>query len=65
MDNKLDNKAEQIISLFEEGETSSLGTALEGMKAPDAAEVLSLLPQDIRAALFISLEPEYASEKLL
>ncbi|MBN1164553.1 MAG: magnesium transporter [Candidatus Krumholzibacteriota bacterium] len=60
----MENKVEYIISIFEAGEISFLGNALEGVKAPDAAEILSRLPHDIRAALFNTLEPDYASEVL-
>ena len=64
MDENLDLKVDSIRALFESGETGRFAGALEGMRAPDAAEVLTSLPWEIQVPLFKSMEQEMASEVL-
>jgi len=62
MDRDLDHKVDSIRELFEAGELSGFAGTLEGIRGPDAAEVLSALPEEIRVPLFRSMDPEMASE---
>jgi magnesium transporter len=64
MDGNLENKVESIREIFESGELSRFATSHEGMRAPDAAEVLTALSEEIHVPLFKSMEQEMASEVL-
>jgi magnesium transporter len=64
MEEELEQKISIVDSIFESGDLSSLGTAVEGMRAADVAEILAALEKDKRAALFNVLAPELASEVL-
>jgi len=64
MDGNLEHKVESIREIFESGELSRFAGAHEGMRAPDAAEVLTALPEEIHVPLFKSMEQEMASEVL-
>ena len=64
MDENLDLKVDSIREIFESGNLTRFAGALEGMRAPDAAEVLTALPGEIHVPLFKSMEQEMASEVL-
>jgi magnesium transporter len=64
MDENLDRKVDSIREIFESGDLPRLGGSLEGLRVPDAAEVLTALPAEIRVPLFKSMEQEMASEVL-
>ncbi len=64
MDENLDRKADLIRVIFESGDLAMFAGVLGGMRAPDIAEVLTALPEDIHVPLFKSMEQEMASEVL-
>jgi magnesium transporter len=64
MDGELDMKTEEIRQIFESGDLAKLPGALEGVRAPDAGEVLTVLPVEMHVLLFKSMEQEMASEVL-
>jgi magnesium transporter len=64
MDENLDHRVETIRELFESGDTVRFAGALEGMRAPDSAEVLTALPVEARVPLVKSMGQEMASEVL-
>jgi magnesium transporter len=64
MDENLDRKVDSIREIFESGDTARFAGALERMRAPDIAEVLTALPEEIHVPLFKSMEQEMASEVL-
>jgi magnesium transporter len=64
MREELDQKLAVILSIFDAGDLSVLGGAIDDMRAPDVAEILMALPVDRRSALFNTLDPKLASETL-
>jgi magnesium transporter len=64
MEEELEQKIDFIESAFEMGDTKTLAGAVDGMRAPDVAEILAALMFDRRIALFEVLSPELASETL-
>jgi len=64
MDENLDLKVDLIREIFESGNLTRFAGALEGMRAPDAAEVLTALPDEIHVPLFKSMGQDMASEVL-
>ena len=64
MDENLDHKVDSMREIFEAGDLTRLAGALEGMRAPDAAEVLTALPVEAHVPLFKSMSQEMASEVL-
>jgi magnesium transporter len=64
MDENLELKVESIREICESGELSRLAGILEGMRAPDTAEVLTALQEEMRVALFKTMDREPASEVL-
>jgi magnesium transporter len=64
MDENIEHKVDSIREIFESGNLAGLAGALEGMRAPDAAEVLAALPEEIHVPLFKSMNQDLASEVL-
>ncbi|MCK4537221.1 MAG: magnesium transporter [Candidatus Krumholzibacteria bacterium] len=64
MEEKPDQIAEAIEAIIETGDMSALGGVLEGLRAPDCADVISALPGESWEIVFRVLQPETASEVL-
>ncbi len=64
MDERLNYIVERVTRIFESGDRSSIGNELAGVKAPDAAEILFRVPQELGIVLFESMETAFASDVL-
>ena len=61
MEEKFDNIVANLIEMFESGDSSKIGSVIEGMRAPDLADVLSALPEEVWIFVFRELDTETAS----
>ncbi|MBU8922415.1 MAG: magnesium transporter [Bacteroidales bacterium] len=64
MEEKPDQIAEAIETIIETEDMLALGGVLEGLRAPDCADVISALPEGSWEIVFRVLQPETASEVL-
>jgi magnesium transporter len=64
VEEKYEHRINMIRETFESGDMSRLGGALEDLRAPDAAVVISALPGEMQPVLFKTLPMELASEVL-
>jgi magnesium transporter len=63
-DSQVDQVVETVREIYESRDTDRFASALEGLRAPDSAEVLTALPREIRVQLFRSMDQEMAGEVL-
>ena len=61
MEEKFDNIVANLIEMFESGDSSKIGSVIESMRAPDLADVLSALPEEVWIFVFRELDTETAS----
>ncbi|MBN2185344.1 MAG: magnesium transporter [Candidatus Krumholzibacteriota bacterium] len=61
MEERFDDIAEILIEMFESGDSSKIGSVIKGMRAPDIADVLSVLPEEVWIFVFRELDTETAS----
>ena len=64
MEEKFDHIIERLLDIFETESLSEIGTVIDGMKAPDLAEILAVLPEDMWLAVFREMDTEISSEVL-
>ena len=61
MEEKFNLVAESLLELFESGDSSKIGSVIEGMRAPDLADVFSVLPEEVWFFVFREMNTETAS----
>ncbi len=61
MEEKIQIVAENLVELFEAGDSSRVASVIEGMREPDIADVLSVLPEEVWIFVFRELATETAS----